>query len=81
LQDTKIKINKLKRHPWIEDPNLVIGELRQKLDSFIESVDYFIFFNYPGSSKGKLLSSEETAKQFTVGRIVFASVNAKLVKQ
>jgi hypothetical protein len=81
LQDTKIKINKLKRHPWIEDPNLVIGELRQKLDSFIESVDYFIFFNYPGSPKGKLLSSEETAKQFTVGRIVFASVNAKLVKQ
>jgi len=81
LQDTKIKINKLKRHPWIEDPNLVMEELRQKLDSFIKSVDYFILFNYPGSPKGKLLSSKETTEQFMVGRIVFASINAKLIKQ
>lgn len=81
LADTRIKINKLKRHPWIEDPNSIMGELRQKLDLFISSVDYFILFNYPGSPKGKLLSSEEAIKQFTIDRITLSSINVRLIKQ
>jgi len=69
LEDTRIKINKLKRHPWVENSNLIMDELNQKYDSFLKKIDYLIIYDLPGSPKGKLISSEEAKKLFTVDRI------------
>jgi hypothetical protein len=40
-----------------------------------------ILFNFPGSPKGKLLSSEEAKKMFRFGRVTLNSINAQLIKQ
>lgn len=81
LEDIKLKINKLKRHPWIEDPEIILKELNQKLESYFDGVNYIILFDFPGFPKGKLLSSEEAKKMFEFGRVTLNSINAKLIKQ
>jgi hypothetical protein len=81
LEDTKLKINKLKRHPWVENPESILKELNQKLESYFDGVNYMILFNFPGSPKGKLLSSKEAKEMFKFGRITLNSLNAKLIKQ
>jgi hypothetical protein len=80
LQDTKIKINKLKRHPWVEDPDSIMDELTQNLNTYFDNIDYLIVYRFPGSPKGKLLPSAEAKKLFKVGRIAQAVINAKLIK-
>ena len=80
LADTKIKINKLKRHPWVEDPNLIMDELNQKYNSFLENIDYLIIYNFPGSPKGKLISSKEAKKLFTVNRVAQAVIQVQYIK-
>ena len=80
LEDTRIKINKLKRHPWVENSNLIMDELNQKYDSFLKKIDYLIIYNLPGSPKGKLISAEEAKKLFTVDRIS-QGLQVKLIKQ
>jgi hypothetical protein len=80
LQDTKIKLNKLKRHPWVENPDLIISDLTQNLDSYFDNIDYLIVYNFPGSPKGKLIPSTEAKKLFKLGRIAQATINAKLIK-
>jgi hypothetical protein len=81
LGDTKIKINKLKRHPWVENPESVFGDLEQILDSYLNGINYLILYNYPGSPKGKLLSSEEAKDVLTISRIALSTVIAKIIKQ
>ena len=80
MEDTRIKINKLKRHPWVENSNLIMDELNQKYDSFLKKIDYLIIYNLPGSPKGKLISAEEAKKLFTVDRIS-QGLQVKLIKQ
>ena len=80
LEDTRIKINKLKRHPWVENSNLIMDELNQKYDSFLKKIDYLIIYNLPGSPKGKLISAEEAKKLFTVDQI-YQGLQIKLIKK
>jgi hypothetical protein len=81
VQDTKIKINKLKRHPWITDPTNIFKDLTQIFDSFLDQIDYLILFKYPDSPKGKLLNSAEAKKLFRPSRITLGTLNVNLTKQ
>ena len=81
LEDTRIKINKLKRHPWVENPNLIMDELNQKYDSFLKNIDYLIIYDKKTSLNGKLISTEEAKKVFAVNRIAQSGVQVKYIKQ
>jgi hypothetical protein len=81
LEDTKIKINKLKRHPWVENPESLFIGLNQILDSYLDGIDYLIIYKFPGSPKGKLISSTEAKDILDVGRVSLSTLSAKLIKQ
>jgi hypothetical protein len=57
-----------------------MDELNQKYDSFLKKIDYLIIYDLPGSPKGKLISSEEAKKLFTVDRIS-QGLQVKYIKQ
>jgi hypothetical protein len=77
IDEVKINLSKLDKHPWVLNPKGVKENLNIIWDNFLSNIEGMIFFNYPGKPEGVIMTKEETKKNFTPFRIVQNSLVAK----
>jgi hypothetical protein len=77
VNEVKVNLSKLDKHPWVLNPKDVKGNLYTIWDNFLNKIEGMIFFNYPGKSGGILMNRAETKSNFTPFRIVQNSLVAK----
>jgi hypothetical protein len=77
VNEVKVNLSKLDKHPWVLNPKEVKGNLNIIWDKFLSKMEGMIFFNYPGKSEGVKMDIEEVKKNFTPFRINLNSLTAK----
>jgi len=82
IDAAKDSIIKLKKHPWIVDPNNIDKNLNSIFERFLQGIDYTIFYNIVSpNTKGQLLSSDEIKNNFIPHRIAQNVLKAKYSPQ
>ena len=73
--------NKLKKHPWINDPSLVEKQLYDIFDKFLGGITGVVFFNITSpNTQGEYFTREEIKQRFYPHRIAQNTLKAKIRK-
>jgi hypothetical protein len=77
VDDAKVSLYKLDKHPWVNNPKVVKDNLNILWDNFLTKLDGMIFYNYSENASGILMNTEEINNNFIPFRIVQNALVAK----
>ena len=79
IDEVKLSLSKLNKHPWINNPKLVKDNLNTIWDNFLKNINGMLIFKYPGADKGIFMDINEINSKFKPWRIVMNSLLAKAI--
>jgi hypothetical protein len=77
VNEVKVNLSKLDKHPWVLNPKDVKGNLYTIWNDFLDKIEKMVFFNYPNKTGAVLMNRAETKANFTPFRIAQNTLRAK----